>query len=601
VRARQRRLRLTLLAVVAVLAVGAPAALEALGALHRVELATFDARLSIRGEHRPRSDVVVVGLDSRTTSAFGRPPLPRSIHARVIDRLRAAGARVIAYDLRFQSATEPREDRALISSVARNRPVVLATFDPDGKPIPVPAAHPDPERIGAVLASIGVPTDSDGKVRKLLYAPVELPTLPVRAAELALGRPVPESEFEDNAAWIDYPGPPGTVPTYSLVDVVRGRVPRRAFAGKVVLVGPTDPIEKDVLDTPTSDSPMAGAELQADSIATVLSGFPLRPAPAWLDALLLVAAGLVAPLLGLRRSARLVLLGAAAALALLLVGLQLAFNGGRVVGVAAPVLGLLVGTAGTLVVHYALTTRERRHLRGLFARFVPPQVVDEVIERVDEDLRLGGVRREGTVMFCDLRGFTTFSERLEPERVVEVVNRYLSEMTEAILAHGGTLVSFMGDGIMALFGAPIEQPDHAARAVAAAREMLSERLPRFNEWLRTQGIEQEFRMGIGLNSGPVMSGNVGSPQRLEYTALGDTTNTAARLEAMTKGTDHQIYLAESTCKLLDERPPDVAFVGELEVRGRERSLRVWTLVEQAAGQRHREGGRSSRSPPRRSR
>jgi adenylate cyclase len=579
VRARQRRLRLSLLAAVAVLAAGVPVALDEAGALHRVELSTFDGRLSIRGDHAPRPDVVVVGLDSRTSSALGRPPLPRSIHARVIDRLRAAGARVIAYDLRFQSETEPREDRALIRSVARNRPIVLATFDPDGKPIRVPAAHPDPERLGVVLASIGVPTDSDGRVRKLMYAPIRLRTLPVEAAELARGEPVRESHFEDNMAWIDYSGPPGTVPAVSLVDVVRGRVPRRTFAGKVVVVGPTDPIEKDVFDTPTSDSPMAGPELQANSVATVLDDFQLQSSSGLLNAVLLAAMALVSPLLGLRRSALLVLLCALAALAAFLLVAQLAFNSGTVIDVTPPVLALLLGCAGTLIVHYALVTRERRHLRSLFARFVPPQVVDEVIERVDDDLRIGAVRREGTVMFCDLRGFTTFSESLQPERVVEVVNQYLSGMTDAILSHGGTLVSFMGDGIMALFGAPIEQPDHADRAVAAAREMVSERLPRFNAWLREEGLEQTFRMGIGLNSGSVMSGNVGSEQRLEYTALGDTTNTAARLEGMTKGTPHQVYLAESTCQLLGERPADVVFVDELAVRGREHALRVWTLEE----------------------
>src|SRR5205085_5472237 len=196
-----------------------------------------------------------------------------------------------------------------------------------------------------------------------------------------------------------------------------------------------------------------------------------------------LALALPPPLLATRRSALLVLAAAVAVLVAFLVGAQLAYNSGSIVHVAEPLLGLLIATAGALIVHYAIVTRERRHLRSLFSRFVPPQVVDEVIERVDEDLRLGGVRRDGTVMFCDLRGFTTFSEELEPELVVEVVNRYLSEMTEAILANGGTLVSFMGDGIMALFGAPIEQSDHAERAVSAAREMVGERLPRFNAWL----------------------------------------------------------------------------------------------------------------------
>jgi adenylate cyclase len=151
----------------------------------------------------------------------------------------------------------------------------------------------------------------------------------------------------------------------------------------------------------------------------------------------------------------------------------------------------------------------------------------------------------------------------------------------------------MGDGIMALFGAPIEQPDHAERAVAAAREMLAERLPRFNAWLAERGIDKEFRMGIGLNSGPVMSGNVGSERRLEYTAIGDTTNTAARLEGMTKGTEHQAFLSETTHERLGDAPADVIEVGEVEVRGRERKVRVWGIAAGEADQ-----GSSRPSQPR---
>ena len=156
-------------------------------------------------------------------------------------------------------------------------------------------------------------------------------------------------------------------------------------------------------------------------------------------------------------------------------------------------------------------------------------------------------------MFSDLRGFTSFSETLEPERVIESLNRYLTEMSEAILDHGGTLVAYMGDGIMAVFGAPLKQDDHADRALEAAREML-DRMEGFNGWLREQGLHDGFKMGIGLNSGPVMSGNVGSERRLEYTALGDTTNTAARLEGMTKGTPHQLYLADTTKQRSRGRP-----------------------------------------------
>src|SRR6476659_7758257 len=150
-------------------------------------------------------------------------------------------------------------------------------------------------------------------------------------------------------------------------------------------------------------------------------------------------------------------------------------------------------------------------------------------------------------------------------------------MTEAILAAGGTLVSYMGDGIMAVFGAPLVQEDHADRALATAREMLTVRLPRFNAWLAEHRTGGPFRMGIGLNSGPFMSGNVGSERRLEYTAIGDTTNTAARIEGMTKGTPHQLLVAEPVRERLVDGVDDLVFVDELEVRGRAAKVRLWAL------------------------
>ncbi len=194
----------------------------------------------------------------------------------------------------------------------------------------------------------------------------------------------------------------------------------------------------------------------------------------------------------------------------------------------------------------AITAFERRWVHDTFTRFVPEAVVEDVLARTDENYRLGAVRCVGTVMFSDLRGFTSFSERHEPDRVAECLNRYLTEMSEAIRDHGGTLVSYMADGILAVFGMPIDQPDHADRALATSREMLSERLPRFNKWIREQGLGEGFRMGIGLNSGEVMSGQFGSEWRMEYAAVGDTTNAAARIEEMTKGTPYSIFIAEST-------------------------------------------------------
>jgi adenylate cyclase len=220
---------------------------------------------------------------------------------------------------------------------------------------------------------------------------------------------------------------------------------------------------------------------------------------------------------------------------------------------------------------------ERERLRGVFARFVPEHVVDEVLARTDDDLRLGGSRDIGTVMFTDLRGFTSYSEATAPQRVIELLNEYFSEMIDAIFEQGGTLVGYRGDGILAVFGAPIPSEHHADSALAAAREMLEVRLPRFNVWLRERGLGDGFVMGIGLNSGHFMSGNVGSPRQLEYTVHGDTVNTASRLEGMTKTTERSILVAESTRDALLDPPDDLSFVGELEVRGRESKIRTWTL------------------------
>jgi adenylate cyclase len=260
------------------------------------------------------------------------------------------------------------------------------------------------------------------------------------------------------------------------------------------------------------------------------------------------------------------------------VGVQVAFNSGLIVSFLYPLASLIVGLVGALAVGLIVGAFERERVRDVFSRFVPEPVVEEVLKNVDQDLRLGGELCVVTVLFSDVRGFTTFSESRPPERVIEVLNRYLTTMTDVILAHGGTLVTFMGDGIMAVFGAPIEADDHADRALAAAREMAGPALDEFNEWMRTEG-DDDFRIGIGLNSGAVMAGNVGSERRLEYTVIGDTTNTASRIEGMTKGTPHTVMLSDSTRLTLLREDPALAEMDAMEVRGRQAKVIVWTVVD----------------------
>ena len=220
---------------------------------------------------------------------------------------------------------------------------------------------------------------------------------------------------------------------------------------------------------------------------------------------------------------------------------------------------------------------ERARVHDVFSRFLPEHVVEDVLERTDDDLRLGGVQTTGTVMFTDLRGFTAFSEHRPPGLVIEALNRYFDETSDAILEHGGTLVAYRGDGFLAVFGAPIEIEDHADQALVTARDMIDMRLPRFNAWLREKGFGDEVRMGIGLNSGSFMSGNVGSLRRLEYTVHGDTVNTASRIEGMTKTVGGPILLAQSTRDALLRDPGDLQHLGEFEVRGRQSTIELWTL------------------------
>jgi adenylate cyclase len=219
---------------------------------------------------------------------------------------------------------------------------------------------------------------------------------------------------------------------------------------------------------------------------------------------------------------------------------------------------------------------ERRHVRDVFARFVPEAVVEEVLAQ-SEGARLGGRALDGTIMFTDLRGFTSFSESLPADEVIAVVNRFLSEQTDTIMAHGGTIIAYLGDGLMAAFGAPIEQLDHADRALRASRELLETTLPALNDWMRAQGYGEGFRMGIGLNSGSFISGNVGHERRLEYTAIGDVTNTASRIEGLTKGTRHQLLFSGSTVAALTEAPTDLVDYGDAEVRGRLARIDLWSL------------------------
>jgi adenylate cyclase len=574
---RTRRAYRIGLVATAIVSVAIAVLTYALDALENADLATVDTRFSIRGEQGAPEDIVFVKIDDETFNDLRSEfPLPRITHANVIDNLAADGAKTIAYDVQFtEPGPDPKQDNALILAARRAGNVVLATTEVDeqgrtrifGGDAGLKFARGTP-------GESRVLNDADGTVRRMEFEIDGLQTFSMASAENYLEREVEPPEGD--SAWIDFVGPPQTMESISFSDVESGNFEPGTFDGKIAVVGAFAPSLQDRHETSSTDAEtMAGPEVHANAIQTILDDFPLDEAPGWLNVLLIVLMGATAPLLALRLSAFKAVLVSVAMAALFTLAAQLLFNAGTIVTVVYPLLAAALSAVITLVLFGLMTAFERERARDAFARFVPEAVVGQVLDQAD-GVRLGGVRTVGTLLFSDLRGFTSFAEKREPDEVIEILNRYLSSMSDAIMDHGGTLVSFMGDGIMAIFGAPLEQDDHADRAVAASCDMLS-RLDDFNDWLVAEGLADGFKMGIGLNTGHVMAGNVGSERRLEYTAIGDTTNTAARLEGMTKGTPWQLYLADSTKEALTRKREDLEQVGEFEVRGRRAKIRIWTL------------------------
>jgi adenylate cyclase len=533
--------------------------LGASGALRRPENWTVDARFSLRSDYGPSSRVVVVAIDDSTNW-----PFPRSEHARVIDALRTAGAKTIVYDVEFTARTREAEDRALLDAVgrARGRIVLAATATDHGEPATL-GGNETLRELGARAGSALLTPDPGGVFRRVGLEREGLPTIAVQATGRHPAAP----------AWIDFRGPPGTLRTYPFAAVRDGEVPADAFRGRIVVVGPTDPALQDVHSTAAGGGLMSGPEIQANAIDTFLRGAPLEDTPGWFDFALVLALGLVPALLGRRWP-----LAPAIGAAYLVAAYGLFAGAGLILPVVAPVLALAVSLL--VVVNGALLAAavERRVLRERFSRFVDARVVSDVLARTDDDLRLGGTRLDATVMFADLRGFTGFAEDLAPEQVIDALNHYHDVVSAAILRHGGALVSIMGDGVMAVFGAPLPADDHADRAVQAAREIV-DGLEGFNEWLRGERLGDGFRIGIGLHAGSVMSGNVGGRDRLEYTVIGDTTNVASRLEALTAEAGVQVLLTREVRERLSARSlADLKLVGELRVRGRRAAVETWTLA-----------------------
>lgn len=373
-----------------------------------------------------------------------------------------------------------------------------------------------------------------------------------------------------------YAAPEEYFPTYSIADFIDNTVPKEAYQGKVVLFGMTAQGLFDLRPTPFS-AVTPGVYIHASAIQNVLDGYYLeRPyGIALMEAIFYLLLGIFFGLLLPRLPAWGGLVSMVGfSIALYVIDTQLIFTQGIWIKNVLPTLQVLLTFVGINVYGFLTEGKERRKIRKAFQFYLTKSVVDEVLKDPAR-LKLGGERRMCTVLFSDIRGFTTISERLSPEELVHLLNAYLTPMTNLVFKYDGTLDKYMGDAIMAIFGAPVAYPNHAARACFAALEMMEELERLRAEWAK-EGWP-DIDIGIGLNSGPMSVGNMGSDVRFDYTVMGDNVNLGSRLEGINKQYGTNIIISEFAL----EQAKNEVFAREMDavrVKGKKEPVRIFELL-----------------------
>ena len=561
-----------------------------LPAWHTVELKVFDL-LSIATAPRKSSlPITIIGIDEASFTQLGkRWPWPRDMHARLVDKLAASRASVIAFDMLFPEESAPDEDQAFAEAIRRAGNVVLAadhTYHETASARQWLRVDPIPQftGAGAVTGLATAVLDGDAVVRLVPETNDALWRQAIRM--LIRTRPGSvEEPYVAPGAMMRHLGPAHTFPYVSYYQVLNGdpSIPANFFEDQIVMIGrdvraalDSGSAQAETFATPFMHSTkqlVPGVEIHATLIENALMGQTLQPASRLHD-LLVLGGGLllVLPMLAYwhpLRSALLVLLVAAAAAG----GSYYLFQVQNVwQSTATPLFALVAAFVSTGAGSYWTERRRATEIRSAFEKYVSTDVVREMVAH-PEKLRLGGERRELTVLFGDLAGFTSMSEKLAPEAVADLINLYLNAATRIVMEHGGTVDKFIGDAVMAFWGAPLEDREHAlhaTRAALALQDAMDQLQPRF----AALGAEQ-VGLRIGLHSGPAIVGNMGSDLRFNYTALGDTVNLASRLEGVNKAYGTRILLSSDTAQLLRNEVP-LRPVDRVRVKGKNVPVDIYT-------------------------
>lgn len=546
----------------------------------RISESEFDLLSSLTAPPPPQQGAMIIGIDDPSFLELNlSPPLPRSLYARLIEAAGEADARVLGIDLLFSEpqnlADDQRMEQALTTANTLGLPVVLASAQIQVVSTQVESYTQNlmPIYAQAPAGKVNHLADADQVVRRITADQNSFWHQVVELSGMDYQPPPPGARLRYYAPEIDL-----DYVQFTQALAPGENLPPNAFQDRVLLLGINTPVSGvDRFPTPFSDHEIAGVAVHATAINNAIFDDWIRKQSVWLT---LVTTGLVLVTLIFvtrewkpGRAAGIVLFS----LVVLLAGVIWQFYLGWWWLLWPSTLGAVFLYNYDAATNYWIEWRRKEQLRELFSSYVPSTVVDKLTQQQAAPV-ISGEKRELTLLFADLAGFTAANEMMGPDEVATALNEYFSVMTQVIHAQGGTLDKFIGDAVMAFWNAPLDQPDHANRALMSACAMQSAMDELRQHWHGTPF--ESIKLRIGLHTGEASIGNMGSRARFTYTAVGDSVNTAARLEGANKVTGSDILLSKSTLqKLTGDSLPPLAWLDRLLVAGKHEAIDVFTPVK----------------------
>jgi len=571
--------------------------------LERIEYSIRDMMMRMRGSQNPSENIVIIAIDDFSFNWTGYQwPWPRSYFAEIVDQVNAGGGKVIGVDVfLFEPDKAPENDRAFADALGQTpsavtvvqifeNPVDTFTVSTLSQPLPLYQKVLDASGITAFSR------DEDAIVRSVqafdtfneeiyyhwafeiasLYLETDPPSNPTNTSIQFNGQRVP---LRSGQVLVNYAGPAKTYPTYSASNVHDGITLEEnpdAFRNKIVLLGATTITMQDMYPTPFSAQvPTPGVEIVASAIDTLINGKYLQEAPPWIALVATIFAALLAALISRSKQPSLTILFLSCAMLGYLIVVVVFFLKFRyILPTMAPQSMLFLGVVLPTLEQAVSQELEKRRVRNLFSRFISPEMVDQMMST--QDLNSLNKRSDVSILFSDIRGFTTLSEKLSPEDVVALLNPYLEAMSKVIYKHGGTVDKYEGDAIIAFFGEPVPFKDHAVRALRASLDMRVALDELRKQWEK-EGRPNQIEMGIGINSGEVFVGLLGSAQRINYTVIGDNANLASRLQDLTKTYAWPILISESVFQQVKDEF-ETEFADAVTVKGKTKPVNVYKVI-----------------------